>query len=127
MNESAPPPLTFEGMIAFPAADPGEAVHFFEHTLGLVPAPSDPSQPGPLRFYQLLDGLTLAIDASGDAGDAPYLLFSTSDLTVAAEHFLQQGCRVRELSWAPGSGFLARSPEGRTVCVVDAAALEDER
>lgn len=126
MDDSAPPPLTFEGLIAFPAADPGEAVHFFEHTLGLVPAPDDPSQPGPLRFYQLAEGLALAVDASGDAADAPYLLFSTGDLTAAAEHFLQQGCQVRELSWAPGSGFLARSPEGRTVCIVSASALEEE-
>jgi predicted enzyme related to lactoylglutathione lyase len=113
-------------MIAFPAADPGESVHFFEHTLGLEPAPADPTQPSPLRFYQLAEGVTLAIDASGESGEAPYLLFSTPDLTVAAEHFLQQGCQVRELSWAPGSGFLARSPEGSTVCVVDAAALEEE-
>jgi hypothetical protein len=113
--------LNFEGVIAFPASDPGEAVHFFEHTLGLEPAGED----GPLRFYSLGSELALAIDASGDVGDItePYLVFSAGDLAVAAEHFLQRGCHVRELSWAQGAGFLARSPEGRVVCVVEEAAL----
>ena len=122
MDESARPALSFEGVIAFPAAEPGEAVHFFEHTLGLVPAGED----GPLRFYPLAEGLALALDASGETGGTPYLVFSTGDLTAAAEYFLQEGCQVRELPWATGSGFLARSADGRTVCIIDAGALGDE-
>jgi len=121
LDDSARPALSFEGVIAFPAADPGEAVHFFEHTLGLAPAGED----GALRFYQLAEGIALALDASGESGDAPYLVFSVEDVTAAAEYFLQEGCQVRELPWATGSGFLARSAEGRTVCVVDVRALED--
>jgi hypothetical protein len=42
----------------------------------------------------------------------------------AAEHFLERGCAVAELPWAKGAGFLARSPEGHTVAVVSAEALE---
>ncbi|MEX0749963.1 MAG: hypothetical protein WD359_04065 [Dehalococcoidia bacterium] len=121
MNEQSAPQLTFEGVVAFPADDPGEAAHFFEHTLGLAVTAED----GPLRFYTLGEGLALAIDGSGQSGNDPYLLFSAADLAAAAEHFLQRGCQVRELSWAPGAGFLARSPEGRTVCVVDVVALQE--
>jgi hypothetical protein len=113
--------LTFEGVVAFPGDDAGEATHFFEHTLGLTLTAED----GPLRFYALGEGMAVAVDASGESGTEPYLLFSAADLTAAAEHFLQKGCQVRELAWAPGAGFLARSPEGRTVCVVDAGALRE--
>ena len=118
------PALTFEGVIAYPADDPAEAAHFFEHTLGLRLAAED----GPLRFYALSDDLAVAIDVSAQPGESgqPYLLFSASDITAAAEHFLQKGCQVRELAWAPGSGFLARSPEGRTVCVVDESSLREQ-
>jgi len=115
------PQLTFEGVVAFPAHDAEEAAHFFEHTLGLSVTAED----GPLRFYDLGEGTALAVDSSGQSGADPYLLFSAPDLTAAAEHFLQKGCQVRELSWAPGAGFLARSPEGRTVCVVDAESLHE--
>jgi len=116
-----PVALQFEGVIAFPADDPGEAVHFFEHTLGLTVTAED----GPLRFYALSDDLAVAIDASRESGADPYLLFSTPDLATAAEHFVGQGCQVRELAWAPGSGFLARSSEGRVVCIVDQSQLRD--
>ena len=60
------------------------------------------------------------------AGEPPYLLFSAADLTGAAEHFLERGCSVRELPWAAGGGFLARSPEGHTVCIV-ARSDDDDR
>lgn len=117
------PDLTFEGVIGYSAGEPEEAVHFFEHTLGLPLAAAD----GPLRMYQLGDALTVAVDVTGSsAGEPPYLLFSTPDLTAAAEHFLERGCHVKELPWATGSGFLARSPEGHTVCVVDEAAMGDD-
>jgi hypothetical protein len=53
-------------------------------------------------------------------------MFSTPDLTAAAEHFLQRGCSVRELPWAEGAGFLARSPDGHVVCVVGEEALEGD-
>ena len=57
----------------------------------------------------------------------PYLLFSSPDVPLATEHFVGRGCAVRELPWAAeGAGFMARSPEGHTVCVVDAAPLQDE-
>jgi hypothetical protein len=111
--------LTFEGVLGYGVTEPEEAVHFFEHTLGLTLAAAD----GPLRMYEL-GALTLAVDVTGaGAGTPPYLLFSTRDLTAAAEHFLDRGCNVAELSWASGSGFIARSPEGHTVCVVDDAAM----
>ena len=115
--------FTFEGVVGYSAGDEEEAAHFFEHTLGLVLG----TQEGSLRFYQLADGVTLTIDVSGTmAGQPPYLLFSAKNVVEAAEHFLQRGCQVRELPWAPGgAGFLARSPEGHTVAVVDAAALDD--
>jgi hypothetical protein len=115
------PQLTFEGVIGFGVAEPEEAVHFFEHTLGLQLGAAD----GALRFYPLGDGTTAAVDVSGQmAGEPPYLLFSTGDLTRAAEHFLERGCNVKELPWAPGAGFLARAPEGHTVCVLAAEAME---
>lgn len=114
--------LRFEGVIGYATAGEEEAAHFFEHTLGLTLA----AQEGALRFYPLAEGLTLTVDTAG-AGGPPYLLFSTRSLVEAGEHFLQRGCHVRELPWAPpGSGFLARSPEGHTACVVDAASLEGE-
>jgi predicted enzyme related to lactoylglutathione lyase len=120
MREPPAPPLTFEGVIGYAVSEPEEAVHFFEHTLGLQLAAAD----GPLRMYALGESLTIAVDVTGaSAGEAPYLLFSTPDLTAAAEHFLERGCNVKELPWATGSGFLARTPEGHTVCVVDEEAM----
>jgi catechol 2,3-dioxygenase-like lactoylglutathione lyase family enzyme len=114
------PRLNFEGVVGYGAADAEEAAHFFEHALGL----RLDAQEGHLRFYGLSDGLALAVDVSGAlAGEAPYLLFSTDDVTAAAEHFLQRGCAVRELPWAPGQGFLARTPEGHGVAVIDEAAM----
>lgn len=116
------PPLSFEGMIGFAVREAEEATHFFEHTLGLDPGVDD----GGLRLYRLSDGLTILVDVSGSmAGSPPYLLFSASNVTEAAEHFLQRGCQVGELPWASGNGFLAVSPEGHTVCVLDEAALEE--
>jgi hypothetical protein len=114
--------LRFEGVIGYATADGGEAAHFFEHTLGLTPAAED----GGLRFYPLAEGLTLAVDVTGrSAGEPPYMLFSTSRLVEAGEHFLNRGCQIRELPWAPGAaGFLARAPEGHTVCVVDESSLD---
>jgi catechol 2,3-dioxygenase-like lactoylglutathione lyase family enzyme len=115
------PSLQFEGVVGYGAADAGEAAHFFEHALGL----RLDAEEGQLRFYGLSDGLALAVDVSGAlAGQPPYLLFSTDDVTAAAEHFLQRGCAVRELAWAPGRGFLARAPEGHGVAVIDAAAMQ---
>jgi catechol 2,3-dioxygenase-like lactoylglutathione lyase family enzyme len=107
--------LTFEGVIGYGAADAEEAEHFFAHILGLPLA----GEEGALRFYDLGSGATAAVDVSGAmASERPYLLFSSHDLTAAAEHFLERGCSVRELPWATGAGFLARSPEGHTVCVI---------
>ena len=118
------PQLRFEGVIAYNAGDLEEAAHFFEHTLGFEPS----GEEGPLRFYGLGDGITGAVDLSGAmAGEPPYLVFSAPDLTAAAEHFLQRGCQVRELPWATGSGFIARSAEGHTVCVVQDDADAPER
>ena len=116
--------LRFEGVIGYSAGDEEEAAHFFEHTLGLELG----AQEGSLRFYALGEGMTLTVDVSGGmAGQPPYLLFSTANVVDGAEHFLQRGCQVRELPWAPdGAGFLARSPEGHTVAVIDAAALSDD-
>lgn len=113
--------LRFEGVIGYAAADAASAAHFFEHTLGLTPAADD----GALRFYPLAEGVTLAVDTSGDAaGDPPYMLFSTTRLVEAGEHFLNRGCQLRQLPWAPGAaGFIARSPDGYAVCVVDEASL----
>jgi hypothetical protein len=118
------PPLRFEGIIGFATADREEAVHFFEHTLGLARS----GEEGALLFYPLGHDLSVTVDTAGaSAGDPPYLLFSAADLVGAGEHFLQSGCAIRPLPWAPEApGFLARSPEGHTVCVVDAAALGDE-
>ncbi|HZP57432.1 MAG TPA: VOC family protein [Dehalococcoidia bacterium] len=115
------PRLVFEGVIGYGTGDAEEAAHFFEHTLGLEAA----GEEGGLRLYRLGEELTLAVDATGSyAGQPPYLLFSTPDLNAAAEHFVARGCQLRELDWGPaGSGFLARAPEGHTVCVVDAAVL----
>ncbi len=96
-------------------------MHFFEHTLGLALT----AEEGALRFYRLDAALSLAVDTAGPAaGEPPYLLFSTRDLVRAGEHFLQRGCQIRELPWAPGAaGFMARTTEGHTVCVVEEAAL----
>ena len=125
MAEDASPAvsLSFEGVVGYSVGEAEEASHFFEHTLGLELGAED----GTLRFYALGQGMTLAVDVSGgSAGEPPYLLFSAKNVVDAAEHFLQRGCQVRELPWAPGgAGFLARSPEGHTVAVVDAAALDD--
>ncbi len=120
MNEGL---LRFEGIVGYATNDADEASHFFEHTLGLALAAED----GGLRFYPLSDALTLAVDVTGaGAGDPPYMLFSTTRLVEAGEHFLQRGCQIRELPWAPtAAGFIARSPEGHTVCVVDEASLDD--
>lgn len=115
------PPLTFEGMLGYAVQEPEEATHFFEHTLGLAPAVEDAG----LRFYRLSDAMTVVVDVSGAlAGRPPHLLFSAPDVTEAAEHFLQRGCTVGELPWASGNGFLAVSPEGHTVCVLDGNALD---
>jgi predicted enzyme related to lactoylglutathione lyase len=115
--------LSFEGVIGYSAGDGEEAAHFFEHTLGLELGAED----GGMRFYALSEGVTLTVDVSGGmAGQPPYLLFSSPRVVEAAEHFLQRGCQVRELPWAPsGAGFFARSPEGHTVAVIDGSALED--
>jgi catechol 2,3-dioxygenase-like lactoylglutathione lyase family enzyme len=107
--------FAFEGVIGYAAGDAEEAEHFFGHVLGLPLA----AEEGAVRFYALDDAAAVAVDTSGEmAGEPPYLLFSAADLTAAAEHFLERGCSVRELPWAAGSGFLARSPEGHTVCIV---------
>lgn len=109
--------LTFEGIVGYGVREPEEAAHFFEHTLGLELA----GEEGGLRFYGLGAGMAVAVDVSGgSAGEPPYLLFSAPDVTAAAEHFLERGCSVKELPWATGAGFLARSPEGHTVCVIRA-------
>jgi hypothetical protein len=114
------PDLMFEGVIGVGAQDGEDAAHFFEHILGL-PATGEE---GALRFYDA-GGLSIAVDISGAmGGEPPYLVFSTPDLTAAAEHFLERGCSVKELPWAPGDGFLARSAEGHTVCVVSRQAAE---
>lgn len=115
--------LRFEGVAVYSVADTEEAAHFFEHVLGL----SAIGEEGELRFYGLNEGATLAVDVRGtEAGQPPYLVFSADDINAAAEHFLERGCVVRELPWATGAGFLARSPEGHTVAVVAAEALEGE-
>ena len=109
------PKLTFVGVIGYNAAEAEEASHVFEHTLGLEPS----GEEGSLRFYDLGAGNALAVDVSGAAaGDHPYLVFAAVDLTAAAEHFMQRGFNVKELSWASGSGFLARSPEGHSFAVI---------
>ena len=116
------PDLQFEGVIGYGAADASEAAHVFEHILGLPLS----GEEGALRFYDA-GGVSVAVDVSGAlAGEPPHMVFSAPDLTVAAEHFLNRGCSVRELPWAPGGGFLARSAEGLVVCVVsrDPAAPE---
>lgn len=113
------PPLTFEGVITYHAANGEQAAHFFEHTLGLELAADD----GGVRFYAPGGGLTIAVHVGSDSAEQPSLLFSTADLTAAAEHFLSKGCQVRELPWAAGSGFLARAPVGYTVAVIGESAL----
>ena len=92
-----------------PPRDGEEAAHFFEHTLGLELGAEDAG----MRFYQLGDGTTLMVDATGRAaGDPPYMLFSTADVVAAAEYFLERGCAVKELPWATGAGFIASTPGG---------------
>jgi predicted enzyme related to lactoylglutathione lyase len=114
------PDLMFEGVIVVGAQDAEDAAHFFEHILGLATT----GEEGTLRFYDA-DRLSIAVDVSGAmSGEPPYLVFSAPDLTAAAEHFLERGCSVKELPWAPGGGFLARSAEGHTVCVVSREAAE---
>jgi predicted enzyme related to lactoylglutathione lyase len=115
--------FTFAGVIGYSAGDDEEAAHFFEHTLGLTLGAEESG----LRFYELAGGVTLTVDVSGAmTGQPPYLLFSAENLVDAAEHFLQRGCQVRDLPWTSGGGFLAQSPEGHTIAVVDARALEDD-
>ena len=117
--------LAFEGVIAYGTRDAEEAAHFFEHTLGLVPADAE----GDVRFYALAEDLALAVDTGGAyAGLPPYLLFSTTDVEGAREHFLRCGCEVVEMESGGdvSGGFFARAPEGHTVCVVDRASLEAE-
>ena len=117
------PDLKFEGVLAFSTGDAEEAVHFFEHTLGLDLSASE----GSLRFYTLEGRLALAVDISGaGAGDPPYLVFSSDDLTAAVEHFLERGCQVKELPWATGAGFIARAPEGHSICVIAGEAMDGE-
>jgi hypothetical protein len=109
------PKLTFVGVIGYSVAEAEEAAHIFEHTLGLQLA----GEEGTLRFYSLGEGQAVAVDLSGAAaGEAPYLVFSVADIDGAAEHFLQRGFSVRELPWATGAGFLARSSEGHTFAVI---------
>ena len=116
------PELKFEAIIGYATRDAEEAAHFFEHTLGLELGAEDAG----MRFYQLGDGTTLTIDATGrSAGEPPYMLFSTPDVVVAAEYFLERGCAVRELPWAQGAGFIAQSPEGHAVAVVATESLGD--
>lgn len=116
--------LQFEGVIAYGTQDADEAVHFFEHTLGLVPAGA-----GDVRFYALADDLALAVDTGGGyAGMPPYLLFSTHDIDAARDHFSRRGCEIAEMGDNDGdgiAGFFARAPEGHTVCIVAREALED--
>lgn len=116
--------LTFEGVIGYAVSEPEEAAHFFEHTLGLQLG----AQEGALRFYAVGEGLTLSVDVSGlDTGASPYLLFSTDDVPAAADHFVERGCQVRPLPWAPeGRAFIARAPEGHAVAIIDADLLRDE-
>lgn len=107
--------LQFEGIIAYGTADAEEAMHFFEHTLGLEPVGESD-----VRFYGLAEDLALAVDTSGGyAGMPPYLLFSASDIDAAREHFVRRGCEIAEMEDADGMrGFFARAPEGHTVCIV---------
>ncbi len=112
--------LRFESIIAYSTAGGEEAAHFFEHALGLALGAEDAG----VRFYQLGEGTTLMVDATGrESGAPPYLLFSTDDVVEAAEHFLERGCAVRDLPWAQGAGFLASTPEGHTVAVIATEAL----
>jgi hypothetical protein len=107
--------LTFVGVIGYSVAEAEEASHVFEHTLGLEPS----GEEGSLRFYDLGAGNAVAVDISGaSAGEPPYLVFAAKDLTAAAEQFMQRGFNVKELPWASGSGFLARSPEGHSFAVI---------
>ncbi|MDP9236589.1 MAG: hypothetical protein M3P30_04170 [Chloroflexota bacterium] len=54
------------------------------------------------------------------------MMFSTTNLAAAVEHFLRHGCVIKKLPWAPeAAGFIARSPEGHAVCVVDESSLRD--
>jgi predicted enzyme related to lactoylglutathione lyase len=113
--------LQFESIIAYSTGDAEEAAHFFEHAVGLTLRGED----GGVRFYQLDEDTTLMVDTTGRSpGAPPYLLFSADDLVEAAEHFLERGCAVRDVPWAQGAGFLASTPEGHTVAVISAAALE---
>lgn len=117
------PPLKFEGVIGYATADAEEAAHFFEHTLGLELAADEDG----VRFYPLGDGTTAIVDVRGrPAGQGPYLVFSTDDVTAAAEHFLQSGCVVGELPWAQGAGFIAQSPDGHAVAVLATDAMGEE-
>jgi catechol 2,3-dioxygenase-like lactoylglutathione lyase family enzyme len=114
------PALKFEGVVGYATGDGEEAAHFFEHTLGLQLAADEDG----MRFYPLAEGLTAVVDATGRAaGEPPYLLFSTENVVIAAEYFLDRGCVVKELPWATGAGFLARSPEGHAVAVVATDAM----
>jgi hypothetical protein len=118
-----PPRLTFVGVVGYSVAEAEEAAHVFEHTLGLAPS----GEEGVLRFYDLGSGNALAVDVSGaTGGDPPYLVFESRDLTAAAEHFMQRGFNVKELVWAVGSGFLARSPEGHSFAVIQQEDAVDE-
>jgi hypothetical protein len=123
MTEHDSPPLQSEGVIVYTVADREEAYHLFEHTLGLTRTGED----GEIVFFDAA-GTTVAVHVSGEeSGAAPYLVFSSGDLVASAEHFLHRGFQVRPLPWAPeGGGFLARSPEGHGVAVVDERLLEDE-
>jgi catechol 2,3-dioxygenase-like lactoylglutathione lyase family enzyme len=117
-----PPKLKFEAIIGYATTDAEEAAHFFEHTLGLELGAEDAG----VRFYQLADGTTLTVDATGRAaGDPPYMLFSADNVVEAAEYFLERGCAVKELPWASGAGFIATAPEGHTVAVIATEALRD--
>jgi hypothetical protein len=116
------PPLRFEAVVGYSTSGGEEAAHFFEHTLGLELGAEDAG----MRFYQLSDGTTLMVDATGRAiGEPPYLLFSTPDAVAAAEFFLERGCAVKELAWAVGAGFVVVTPEGHAVAVIAEGALAE--
>jgi catechol 2,3-dioxygenase-like lactoylglutathione lyase family enzyme len=99
--------LSWEGVVGYGAQDAEDAAHFFEHLLGLRRSGDDE---GTLRFYAAGD-LSIAVDVSGAlAGEPPYLVFSASDLTQAAEHFLE---RLQRAGAAVGAGRRLSRPLAR--------------
>ena len=79
-----------------------------------------------MRFYQLGDGTTLTVDATGRAaGDPPYMLFSTPDVVPAAEYFLERDAPSRNLPGRPAPASSPALPEGHAVAVIAEGALSD--